>query len=81
MRKWTITAIQTGTVEMEKSIGTYLKDSGTVIHIPSISFLLSAADSSGAEDNIIVDTGFESIERSERMQKQRVWRTEDQNLH
>ena len=77
MRRWKITAIQTGTIEMEKSIGTYLKDSGTVIRIPNISFLLEASD--GGE-RIIVDTGFESVERSERIQKQRAWRTDTQQL-
>ncbi len=77
MRKWKITAIQTGTMEMEKSIGTYLKDNGTVMNIPNISFLLEAAD---GPEKIIVDTGFESVERSERIQKQRAWRNEDQLL-
>lgn len=77
MRQWKITAIQTGTIEMEKSIGTYLKDNGTVIRIPNISFLLEASD---GPEKIIVDTGFESVERSERIQKQRAWRNEDQKL-
>jgi N-acyl homoserine lactone hydrolase len=77
MRKWKITAIQTGTIEMEKSIGTYLKNNGVVVNIPSISFVLESLDES---ETIIVDTGFESVERSERIQKQRAWRSEDQNL-
>lgn len=77
MQAWKITAIQTGTIEMEKSIGTYLKDSGTVINIPNISFLIEEVD---GNRKVIVDTGFESVERAERIQKQKAWRTDDQIL-
>jgi len=78
MREWKITALQTGTIEMEKSIGTYLKDSGTVINIPNISFLIEEVE---GNSKVIVDTGFESVERSEKIQKQRAWRTDDQLTH
>jgi len=77
MKEWKITALQTGSLEMEKSIGTYLKDNGTVVVIPIVSFLLEEV---GGPGKIIVDTGFESVERTERVQRQKAFRTDDQKL-
>jgi N-acyl homoserine lactone hydrolase len=77
MTKWSITAIDVGTLEFEKSIGTYLTNCGQITRIHSIVFLIIEA---GSNRKIIIDTGFESVERTMEVHGQRVWRSMDQHL-
>jgi glyoxylase-like metal-dependent hydrolase (beta-lactamase superfamily II) len=77
MTQWIITALDVGTSQVEKSVGTYLTDSGKIIQIPNIVFLIEEIN--GAQ-KVIVDTGFESAERTLAVHHQKVWRNEDQRL-
>jgi glyoxylase-like metal-dependent hydrolase (beta-lactamase superfamily II) len=74
MATWRIKALNAGTSRLEKSIGTYLTDCGKVINIPNTVFLIEGPET------IVVDTGFESVERTMQVHKQQVWRTEEQEL-
>ncbi len=78
MAKWKITALNTGSLEMEKSIGTYLTDCGKIITIFCITFLLEELEGT---QKIVVDTGFESVQRTLAIQKQKAWRNSDQELN
>jgi N-acyl homoserine lactone hydrolase len=72
---WKITALDVGTLEFEKSIGTYLKDCGVVMKIHNIMFVLEEVN---GPRKIVVDTGFESAERTIAVHGQMVWRDERQ---
>ena len=61
MKKWKITALNIGTLDFEKSIATYLKDCGVKMKVNNIMFLL---EEMGGSRKVIVDTGFESVERT-----------------
>lgn len=74
MSKYKITALNTGTSELEKSIGTYLTDCGKIINVPNIVFLIEG------ENKIIIDTSFESVERTLKIHKQKVLRDKEQEL-
>jgi glyoxylase-like metal-dependent hydrolase (beta-lactamase superfamily II) len=78
MKKWNITAIDVGTLEFERSIGTYLTNCGQITRIHSIAFLIREVKGSRS---VIIDTGFESVERTMEVHGQRVWRKKDQYLH
>lgn len=75
MKQWTITALDVGTLDFEKSIGTYLTDCGVKMNINNVMFLLEEINGS---EKIIVDTGFESAERTAAIHGQKVWRNENQ---
>ncbi len=75
MKKWKITALDVGTLDFEKSIGTYLTDCGVKTKINNIMFLIEEDE---GEEKVIVDTGFESVERTLAIHGQQVWRNKDQ---
>lgn len=72
MLKWTITALNAGTSEIDKSLATYLVDMGKKIKVPNIIFLIEG------EERIVVDTSFESVEKTKRINRQNVWMSEEQ---
>jgi glyoxylase-like metal-dependent hydrolase (beta-lactamase superfamily II) len=74
---WKITALDTGTIEMEKSIGTFLTNCGEKMNVPIVVYIIEAID---GEEKIIVDTGLESPERSFSILQQKYFRKEDQKL-
>lgn len=76
MAKWRITALNTGTSQLEKSIGTYLTDCGTIVDIPNMVFLIEGQ----GKKKIIVDTSFESVERTLEVHGQTVWRNKEQEM-
>ena len=73
--KWKITALDVGTLEFEKSVGTYLTNCGVKTKIHNVIFLLEEV---GGRKKIVVDTGFESVERTIAVHGQQVWRSEKQ---
>lgn len=74
MAEWTITALETGTSELDKSVGLYLTDCGTQITIPNIVFVIQGPQT------IVVDTSFESVERTWQVHHQKVHRTPEQEV-
>ena len=64
----------TGLSEIDKSGATYLTDCGVIMKIPNIVFLLQGGN------NIVIDTSFESVERSKAVHDQTVWRTKEQEV-
>lgn len=73
MQKWTIIPLHAGDSEVDKSLLTYLRNFGQTIRVPNIIFVLQSG-----EKAVIVDTSFESVERTKRINKQNVWMTERQ---
>lgn len=59
MAKWQVTALDTGTSIIEKSILTYFKDVGTDIRIPRVIYVIE--EIGGAGKKIVVDTSGESV--------------------
>lgn len=75
MKKWKITALNIGTLDFEKSIATYLKDCGVKMKVNNVMFLI---EETGGTGKVVVDTGFESVERTMAVHGQQVWRSEEQ---
>lgn len=74
MSKWKVQAFDAGTTEIDKSLATYLTDCGQKLRIPNIIYLIEG------EKKIIVDTSFESVERTKRINNQPAWRSEEQEV-
>lgn len=74
LKKIKIKALNTGTSQVDKSVGILFTDCGKIMKIPNIVFLLEG------EKKIIVDTGFESPERTWRVHRQKVWRDKNQEF-
>jgi len=74
MPKWTITALHAGDSEADKSACTYLVDIGKVMRVPNIVYAIEG------KEKIIVDTTFESVERTKQVSGETVWQNEEQKL-
>lgn len=74
---WKITALDTGTIEFEKSIATLLTHCGEKINVPILVYLIEQID---GKKKIIVDTGLESPERSFSILQQKYFRKDEQKL-
>jgi len=74
---WKIRALDTGSIELEKSIGTHLTGYGEILLVPVTVFLIEKID---GKVKIIVDTGMESPERSQEVLNQHYFRSEEQKL-
>jgi glyoxylase-like metal-dependent hydrolase (beta-lactamase superfamily II) len=75
MKTWKITPLDVGTLDFEKSVATYLRDCGLKMRVQNVMFLVEELDGPGT---VIVDTGFESVERTMAVHGQQVWRTDAQ---
>ncbi|GAI14777.1 unnamed protein product, partial [marine sediment metagenome] len=60
--------------ELDKSALTYLTDCGKTMRIPNIVFLIEG------ERKIVVDTSFESVEKTKQIHNQRVWRSKEEEV-
>jgi len=77
MTDWTITALDTGSSPLDKSIVTYLTDPGVPIRVANVIFVLQSS-----LETIVVDTSFESVEAIQRINDRTLSRTPEQEpLH
>jgi N-acyl homoserine lactone hydrolase len=74
---WRIRALNNGTIEFERSIGTHLTRCGEILDVPVTVFLIESIEDS---KRVVVDTGMESPERSHSVLGQRAFRSRDQEL-
>jgi len=74
MSKWTITALHAGDSEADKSACTYLTGIGKAMKVPNTVYVIEG------REKIIVDTTFESVERTKMVSGETVWLSEQQKL-
>ena len=74
MSYWKITALDTGIIETDKSGITYLKGCGEIVNVPAIMFLIES------KKKIVVDTSFESAEKTWKIHREKVQRSREQEI-
>jgi glyoxylase-like metal-dependent hydrolase (beta-lactamase superfamily II) len=74
MTNWNIKILDTGMSEIDKSNATYLEGCGKKIKVPNMMFFVEG------EKKIIIDTSFESVQKTWEIHRQKVWRKKDQEI-